>query len=64
MPYVVTIEFATEAHAEAFFLKLNAEAPQEVSGAEAITLPDGRRLGFDHYRDELLVKQSIGHADD
>jgi hypothetical protein len=64
MSYVVTIEFATEADSEAFFGKLKAEPPQRVPGAEIITLPGGRRLGFDHYLDELLVKQSSSHADD
>jgi hypothetical protein len=64
MPYVVTIEFATEADAEAFFRKLKAEPAQRVPGAEQITLPSGRRLVFDHHLDELLAKPSAGHADD
>jgi hypothetical protein len=62
MPYVVTIEFAAQAVAEAFFRKLKAEPAQRVPAAE-ITLPGGRRLGFDHYLDELLVKPSASRAD-
>jgi hypothetical protein len=64
MPYVVTIEFATEADAEAFFRKLKAEPAQRVPGAEKIMLPSGRKLGFDHYLDELLPSQAPSHADD
>jgi hypothetical protein len=60
----VTIEFATEADAEAFFRKLKAEPAQRVPGAEKITLPGGRRQAFDHYLDGLLVKPSASHADD
>jgi hypothetical protein len=63
MPYIVTIEFATEADAEAFFERLKAEPSQRVSSAEKITLPGGRRLGFDHYLDELLAKRSANRAD-
>jgi hypothetical protein len=63
MPYVVTIEFAAQAVAEAFFKKLEAEPAHRVPGAE-ITLPGGRRRGFDHYLDELLAKPSASHADD
>jgi hypothetical protein len=63
MPYVVTIEFAAQAVAEAFFRKLEAEPAHRVPGAE-ITLSGGRRLGFDHYLDELLAKPSASHADD
>jgi hypothetical protein len=44
MPYVVTIEFAAQAVAEAFFKKLEAEPAHRVPGAE-ITLPGGRRRG-------------------
>jgi hypothetical protein len=45
MPYFVAIEFKSEAHAEAFFRKVEADKPQPAHGAEMITLPKGADWG-------------------
>jgi hypothetical protein len=64
MAVVVKFEFETEADAVAVVKELEAD---ERARATEIRLADGRTLGFDKYRDELIAEQKAGgsadHAD-
>jgi hypothetical protein len=63
MPVIVKLEFETEADAEAVLLELAKD--KRVRAADStVTLPDGRKLGFDRYLAELIAKPSAPNPGD